>query len=79
MFCRGISSVFVKEPLGPLPECCYMARNISDHIHTSDKDVYKHLKYLDIYKNFGTDNIHPKLLNSLADNPNFIYSLKICF
>ena len=75
-FADAFSSVFVNEPHGPLPQCCYKESDdaIGD-IGISVDDVYEELKSLNTFKSSGPDNIHPKLLHALADNPNFVRSL----
>ena len=75
-FSDAFSSVFVREPLGPLPQHCYT----SDYDSCGDviidvNDVEKELKSLNIYKSFGPDNIHPKLLRALSRNTSFVNSL----
>ena len=73
---NAFSSVFVKEPHGPLPQDCYETCEQSiDNLIISEFDVYNELKSVDIYKSFGPDNVHPKLLRSLADNPSFVQCL----
>ena len=76
----AFNSVFVEEPLGPLPEACYKSNvNICNDIAISCSDVYNELSKLDIYKSFGPDKIHPKLLKALADNDNFVQVLTFLF
>ena len=38
-------------------------------------NIFNELKNLNIYKSFGPDNFHPKLLKSLSETPSFIASL----
>ena len=75
----AFSSVFVNEPDGPLPQCCYNEQveqnDTIEEIGISEDDVYRELKSLNIFKSFGPDNIHPKLLRALADSPKFVKSL----
>ena len=79
-FADAFSSVFVQEPFGPLPQSCYNHENDSvasnlESFNICEKDVYEELKNLNIYKSFGPDNIHPKLLYALADDPHFVRSI----
>ena len=66
-FASAFSSVFVREPCGPLPQHCYSncANSIGD-IYISKEDVLNELKSLNIYKSFGPDNVHPKLLRAMS-------------
>ena len=77
IFCDAFSSVFVNEPFGPLPEECYDTTYgipICD-IVIEDSNVKEELCKLDIYKSFGPDTVHPKLLKSLCNNTNFVHSV----
>ncbi|NQZ52424.1 MAG: reverse transcriptase family protein [Moritella sp.] len=70
----AFSSVFVEEPLGPLPDFSVNANNdtcISD-INIQYSEVLKELKSLDISKSAGPDNIHAKLLKSLSLDSRFV-------
>ena len=81
-FSEAFSSVFVSEPFGPLPKECYSNREFNDDcdiISISEEDVYNQLRKLDIYKSMGPDDIHPKLLKSLAENHNFVKSLTLLY
>ena len=76
-FADAFSSVFVQEPLGPLPKCCYtnntdFESEIGSEIIITEEDVFNELKSLNIYKSFGPDQVHPKLLHALADNNSFV-------
>ena len=75
-FADAFSSVFVNEPIGPLPQHCYklLDETISE-VGISEGNVYQELKSANIYKSSGHDNIHPKVLNALANNPGFTKSL----
>ena len=75
-FADAFSSVFVNEPIGPLPQHCYKSSDETiSEVEISEGDVYQELKSVNIYKSSGPDNIHPKVLNALADNPDFTKSL----
>ena len=68
-----------REPLGPLPKGCYKnnfdvsAENLI--LTISEKEVYGELRNVNIFKSFGPDNIHSKLLHALADNSCFVSGL----
>ena len=72
-FADAFSSVCVQEPLGPLPKCCYtnnadfIKSEIESEIIITEDNVFNELKSLNIYKRFGPDQVHPKLLHPLAD------------
>ena len=74
----NFSSVFLSETFGPLPEKCYKVldppKTIGD-VCITDDDIFEELNNLNIYKSFGPDKIHPKLLKSLAPNNEFIKAL----
>ena len=77
VFCDAFSSVFVNEPFGPLTKECYDEKYetpICD-IVIEDSNVKDELSKLNIYKSFGPDMVHPKLLKSLCDNSRFIHSV----
>ena len=77
----AFSSVFVQEPAGPLPKNCYgyeVTDCISD-IKISFAEVKCELEKLDISKSQGPDNVHPKLLKSLADSFSFVSSVTKLF
>ncbi len=82
-FSDAFSSVFVNEPYGPLPEECYSPKvdNYEEcgPLDISEQDVYYQLKKLNIYKSMGPDDIHPKLIKCLADNPLFVASLTMLY
>ena len=66
----------MNEPIGPLPQHCYKSSDETiSEVEISEGDVYQELKSVNIYKSSGPDNIHPKVLNALADNPDFTKSL----
>ena len=79
-FADAFSSVFTREPLDPLPQCCYDTSKdsiVNLEIGISEKEIYNEFKSINIYKSFGPDNIHPKLLHALADNHDFVKCMKI--
>ena len=81
-FADAFSSVFTREPLDPLPQCCYDTSKdniLNLEIEISEKEIYNEFKSINIYKSFGPDNIHPKLLHALADNHDFIKRMKILY
>ena len=73
---NAFSSVFVNEPLGPLPklqECdSESSQSVLDEIFFSPDDVKRELISLNVFKSFGPDNVHPKLLKSLASDDSFV-------
>ena len=38
-------------------------------------NVFNELKTISIFKSFGPDNVHPKLLKALSESPSFIATL----
>ena len=76
----SFASVFCNEPYGPLNNSvnCNNKAKIED-IVISNKDVEYELKKLDISKSPGPDNVHPKLLKSLACNNNFVNAVAELF
>ena len=78
------SSVFTQETYGPLEQKCY--KRISNYSEIGDisfsfEDVQKVLEQIKIDNSPGPDQIHPKLLKSLASDPKFVdyvYKLFIC-
>ena len=76
------SDTFTKEPLGPLPQECYKVPHgeyISDDLVIQEADVKQLLSKLDISKSMGPDMMHPKLLATLSEIPEFITALTILF
>ena len=79
-FSEAFSSVFVNEPFGPLPKECYTkSDDICDSVDITEEDVLSQLKKLNIYKSMGPDDVHPKLLKSLSDDPSFVRSLTLLY
>ena len=75
----AFSSVFVQEPLGPLPKPEYSnSDSIDDLIITADM-VESELSKLNIYKSFGPDGVHPKLLKSLSGDTQFVNAVTKLF
>ena len=70
----AFSSVFVREPLGPLPknENLETGKDNIDDMEVSSSDIKKQLLKLNIFKSSGPDGVHPKLLKSLAYDDNFV-------
>ena len=79
-FSEAFSSVFVREPMGPLPKECYSFNlDTCDNVDINEERVYNELKKLNIYKSMGPDDIHPKLLKSLAESSGFVESLTLLY
>ena len=83
-FSEAFSSVFVSEPYGPLPEKCFSSASediddLPDTVSITEDDVCLQLEKLNIYKSMGPDNIHPKLLKSLAGSRAFVRSLTLLY
>ena len=77
----AFSSVFIAEPLGPLPrsEVDDEHRSILSDIYISSDDIKKELSKINIYKSFGPDQVHPKLLRSLAYDDDFVAAVTELF
>ena len=76
------SSTFTKEPLGPLEKECYCNEekgSINDDLYISEEDVSDALTNLDSSKSMGPDSMHPKLLATLGEIPEFVTALTILF
>ena len=79
---NAFSSVFVREPQGPLPEfqpsdaSCYV--DIGDVVITPEAVSLK-LSKLNIFKSYGPDKVHPKLLRSLSEDYGFIEAVTKLF
>ena len=80
---NAFSSVFVNEPLGPLPKPReYSDKSTEatlDEIFFSPEDVKKELSGLNVFKSFGPDKVHPKLLKSLASDNGFVEAVTQLF
>ena len=74
-------SVFKSESFGPLPEKCYESTKVLNQVMQEliidSGNVKKLLLNLKENKAMGPDNIHPKLLKFLAENPDFVSALTI--
>ena len=77
---NSFSSVFVREPQGPLPEFQYNNSNNSiDELFVTPEAVREELSKLNIFKSYGPDSVHPKLLKSLSDDYEFINAVTDLF
>ena len=75
-------STFTTEPYGPLNIDCYNIENqenLDDDFWFDASDVKTELMNLDISKSMGPDEVHPKLLQALASNQEFVNSLAELF
>ena len=53
-FADAFSSVFVNEPIGPLPQHCYkLSDETINEVGISEGDVYQELESVNIYKSSG--------------------------
>ena len=70
----AFSTVHVSEPMGPLPELGMRVDhdNIITDIPINFENVKEELAKLNCYKSMGPDDIHPKLLKSLSNDPSFV-------
>ena len=75
----AFSSVFVREPSGPLPELTSETNDIITDISITNEGVKKELSKLNIFKSMGPDDIHPKILKALADDSSFVNALTLLF
>ena len=73
---KFFESTFVEEPIDEIPslDAVKISETISD-LTFDVLEVKKILKVLNISKSHGPDGIHPKLLKSLSDCPDFVASL----
>ena len=76
-------SVFKDEKFGPLEEKCYSkySESILDmkNMVANATEVAGYLLELDCNKSMGPDNIHPKLLKYLGEDPAFVDALTKLF
>ena len=77
---KFFESTFVEEPIDEIPslDTVKISETISD-LTFDVLEVRKILKVLNISKSHGPDGIHPKLLKSLSDCPDFVTSLTQMF
>ena len=77
----AFSSVFVREPPGPLPNINNPnhENETIDDMEVHNADVKKELLKLNIFKSSGPDGVHPKLLKSLANDSNFVEAVTKLF
>ena len=80
VFADAFSSVFVLEP-ECLPDGMYPVRTneVLTEIVISSEDVRSKIKSLNCFKSVGSDSIHPKVLQVLADYVTFVESLTNLF
>ena len=76
-------STFQAESFGPFPAVAYTTTNIPDdpnqHDPVSYEDALKLLNGLNIYKSYGPDEMHPKVIKSLAALPDFVKAIQLLF
>ena len=76
-------SVFTPEEYGPLPKDSYASHSVlngvMDDLVISECDVKKLLLETNINKAMGPDEIHPKLINFLSYDDNFVKAVTILF
>ena len=74
-------SVFKSDSFGPLPKKCYESANVLNRVMEEliidSSSVKKLLLNLKENKAMGPDNVHPKLLKYLAENPSFVSALTL--
>ncbi|KAL5254842.1 hypothetical protein ACHWQZ_G014322 [Mnemiopsis leidyi] len=77
----AFSSVFAREPPGPLPKSVNFEENecVIDDMEVRSSDVKKQLLKLNIFKSSGPDGVHPKLLKSLAYDDSFVEAVTQLF
>ena len=81
-------STFHAEPFGPLPaeaynDCSTVTVGSTSENHTCDPvsydQVLKLLSELNIYKSYGPDEMHPKVIKSLSVLPDFVRIMQLLF
>ena len=81
-------STFHAEPFGPLPaeaynDCSTVTVGSTSVNHTCDPvsydQVLKLLAELNIYKSYGPDEMHPKVIKSLSALPDFVRIVQLLF
>ena len=77
---KFFESTFVEEPIDEIPslDTVKISETISD-LTFDVLEVKKIQKVLNISKSHGPDGVHPKLLKSLSDCPDFVTSLTQMF
>ena len=77
---EAFSSVFVHEPEN-LPNVGKpeIRGNLLNDVDISFDKVKHELETLNCFKSYGPDNIHPKLLKSLADDSSFVNAVVLLF
>ena len=79
---ESFASAYTDETSGPLPHNCYTKCNtddISDSLCISEVEVKEELDKLNHFKSMGPDKVHPKLLASLGEIPEFVTALTILY
>ena len=76
-------STFQAESFGPFPAEAYTTINTpadpTQHDPVSYEDALKLLNGLNIYKSYGPDEMHPKVIKSLAVLPDFVKAIQLLF
>jgi len=75
----AFSSVFVREPPGPLPQNESYNKEVINDMEISSSDIKKQLLKLNVFKSSGPDGVHPKLLKSLAYDEKFVEAVTKLF